>query len=163
MCGPSIQPAHTVLFILGVSVCHSTSQRESRPTERSSSALFAALAFGGCAGCGSSGAPASVTTLVPVKGKVTLKGEPLTTGTIRFEPDDFGRAASGKLQSDGTYVLTTNKDGDGVVPGHHRVSITNLDPKSKAAAIPKKQWAAIMAKLEAEVSADKTEINFDIP
>ena len=54
-------------------------------------ALFAALAFGGCAGCGSSGAPASVTTLVPVKGKVTLKGEPLTTGTIRFEPDDFGR------------------------------------------------------------------------
>ena len=74
-------------------------------------------------------------SLIPVKGKVTFKGEPLTTGLVRFEPDDFGRPASGKLQSDGTFVLSTLKEGDGVVAGHHRVSITSLDPKSKAAAI----------------------------
>ncbi len=134
------------------------------PVRASKLALFAALVLGGCSGCGSGGAAdSSLSTLVPVKGKVTFKGEPLTTGTIRFEPDDFGRAASGKLQPDGTYVLSTLKEGDGVVPGHHRVSITNLDPKSKAGALPKKQWAAAMANLEADVSADKTEINFDIP
>ena len=80
----------------------------------------------------------TVPDLIPVKGKVTLKGQPLTTGTIRFEPDDFGRPASGKLQSDGTFVLSTPKEGDGVVPGHHRVSITNIGPKSKEGALPKK-------------------------
>jgi hypothetical protein len=137
--------------------------KRSTPDRAIKLALFAAVALGGCSGCGSSGAPASVSTLVPAKGKVTFKGQPLTSGTIRFEPDDFGRAASGTIQPDGSFVLSTLKDGDGVVPGHHRVSITNLDPKSKAAAVPKKQWAAAMAKLEADVSADKTEYNFDIP
>ena len=68
-------------------------------------------------------------SLIPVKGKVTYKGQPLTTGTVRFEPDGYGRMASGKLQSDGTYVLSTLKEADGVVAGTHRVFITDLDKK----------------------------------
>ncbi len=101
-------------------------------------------------------------TLVPVKGKVTFKGQPLTTGTIRFEPDDYGRAAGGKLQSDGTFVLTTNKEGDGVIPGHHRVYFTNLNPKAKPGPVPKKYTTPTTSKLEAEVSAEQTEFAFDL-
>jgi hypothetical protein len=123
--------------------------------------MLALIVLGPCTGCGVGGA-GTLPSLIPVKGKVTFKGEPLTTGVVHFEPDDFGRPANGKLQSDGTFVLSTLKEGDGVVAGHHRVSITGLDRKSKAAAMPKKQWAAAMAKLEADVSADKTEFTFDI-
>src|SRR5271165_2392317 len=91
-------------------------------------AMAAAMLFGLCSGCGAQGS-GTLAPLLQVKGKIFFKGQPLTTGTVRFEPDDFGRPASGKLQSDGTFVLTTLKEGDGVVAGHHRVSITNPDAK----------------------------------
>jgi hypothetical protein len=123
--------------------------------------ILALVLLGACTGCGTGGA-GTLPGLIPVKGKVTFKGEPLTTGTVRFEPDDYGRPASGKLQSDGTFVLSTFKEGDGVVAGHHRVSVTDLDRKSKAGALPKKQWAAATSKLEADVSAEQTEFTFDI-
>ena len=65
--------------------------------------------------------------LLPVKGKVTYKGQPVAKGTIRFEPDGYGRPATGRLQSDGSFVLGTNKEGDGVVAGAHRVSVSGFD------------------------------------
>ena len=58
-------------------------------------------------GCGSG--QVAVAPLVPVKGKVTYKGKALTVGNVRFEPDGYGRMATGKLQSDGTFVLSTTK------------------------------------------------------
>jgi hypothetical protein len=65
--------------------------------------------------------------LIPVKGKVTYKGKPLAMGMISFVPDGYGREARGDIQSDGSFVLTTYKEGDGVVAGEHRVTITGLD------------------------------------
>jgi hypothetical protein len=124
-------------------------------------AVVTAMLLGCVGGCGAQGS-GTLPQLIPVKGKVTLKGQPVTNGTIRFEPDDYGRAASGKLQSDGTFVLTTQKEGDGVVPGHHRVSITNYDTKSKEGALLRKTLNASKSKLEADVSAEKTEFSFDI-
>jgi hypothetical protein len=125
-------------------------------------ALVGALFLGCWSGCGVKGA-GTLPSLIPVKGKVTFKGEPLTSGTIHFEPDDFGRPATGKLQSDGTFVLTTLKQGDGVVPGHHKVSITETDRKTKTFALLKKYANSPTFRLEADVSADKTEFAFDIP
>ncbi len=127
------------------------------------SALLSALLLGCCAGCGARG-DGTLPDLIPVKGRVFLNGQPLTTGTIRFEPDDFGRPASGNLQSDGTFVLTTLKDGDGVVPGHHQVSITDSNLKSKTAAALKKFTSSkTTKKLEADVSPEKTDFTFEIP
>ena len=57
------------------------------------------------AGAADAGA-ATLPSLIPVKGKVTYKGQPLTKGTVRFEPDGYGRMATGKIQPDGTYVLS---------------------------------------------------------
>jgi hypothetical protein len=112
-------------------------------------------------GCGAKNA-GTLAELIPVKGKVTFNGQPLTIGTIRFEPDDFGRPASGKLQSDGTFVLSTLKEGDGVVAGHHVVSISNFDMKSKEGALLRQYFKTSKTKLEADVSAQHTEFTFDL-
>ncbi len=125
-------------------------------------ALLAALLLGCCSGCGAKGA-GTLPDLIPVKGKITFKGQPLTTGTVHFEPDDFGRPATGKLQSDGTFVLSTLREADGVVAGHHRVSVTGTNTKSKSGAVPKKYWNGMTSKLEADVSPEQTEFTFDIP
>jgi hypothetical protein len=124
-------------------------------------ASVALFLLAGCAGCGASGV-GTLPSLIPVKGKVTFKGQPLSKGTVHFEPDDYGRPASGELQSDGTFILTTHKQGDGVVAGHHRVYITDTDLKSKTGAVPKKYSTPTASKLEAEVSSEKTEFPFDI-
>src|SRR4051794_18550874 len=77
-------------------------------------ATLALFLLAACAGCGAKGA-GTLPNLIPVKGKVTFKGQPLTKGTVHFEPDDYGGPAAGQLQADGSFVLTTAKEGDGVV------------------------------------------------
>jgi len=121
---------------------------------------LAALLFGPCWGCGpSSGTPV---TLIPVKGKVTYKGQPVTKGIIQFEPDGYGRTASGHLQSDGTFELTTLKPGDGVVAGEHRISIVELDKSLAKDRALKKYGSPNTSRLTAEVSLEKTEFAFDL-
>lgn len=77
-------------------------------------------------GCGEGDYPTTRVT-----GAVTYNGKPVTTGKIRFVPlgespdESFpGKPAQGAVQSDGTFVLTTYKDGDGAILGKHRVYYT---------------------------------------
>ena len=74
------------------------------------------LVVGTAWGCGNDA------TLAPVEGVVRLDGQPLTTGTINFVPDE-GRTASGKIASDGTFRLSTPGEGDGARIGNNGVSI----------------------------------------
>lgn len=83
-------------------------------------------------------------------------------GTVTFEPDDdYGRPARGELQSDGTFELTTDKKGDGVVAGNHKVYIANINPKSKVG-LPKKYMTPTTSKLNADVSPERTEFTFEL-
>jgi hypothetical protein len=109
------------------------------------------------AGCGASEGPG--TRIVPVKGKVTFKGQPLTKGVIKFRPVDQGREASGTIQRDGTFVLSTFKEGDGAALGLNQVSIRFTGAKE---IIPKKYLAFLTSKLEAEVTLEKTEFTFEL-
>jgi hypothetical protein len=111
-------------------------------------------------GCGQ--AQAELPDLIPVKGKVTYKGQPVSKGVIRFEPDGYGRPANGKLNSDGTFVLTTLKEGDGVVAGQHRVYITNTGKSVAKEAVPKKYTSPNTSKLVADVDKEHTEFNYDL-
>jgi hypothetical protein len=122
--------------------------------------LLAASCCVACWGCG----PGSGTTgsLIPVKGRVTYKGQPVTTGVIKFEPDGYGREARGKIQSDGTFVLTTYKDGDGVVAGHHVVTVFDMGIKSPRNAVAKKYAEAASSGLTADVDAEHAEFTFDL-
>lgn len=84
---------------------------------------------GALTGCGSGGDFATA----PAKGIVTCSGQPLTGGTIYFSPIGTpgktgkdgaitGKPATGEIQSDGTFILTTYRDNDGAVVGKHRVT-----------------------------------------
>jgi hypothetical protein len=78
-------------------------------------------------GCGGSSGEFQ---LAPVKGKVIYNGQPVTSGSIHFRPIAVqgakegmqGKPASGQVQSDGTFVLTTFRQGDGAIVGKHEVS-----------------------------------------
>ena len=82
------------------------------------------------AGCGNDGPPTA-----KVSGTVTLDGDPLPFGSVVFSPPD-GRAASGAIQSDGSFTLGTFTDGDGAVLGRHQVAVIarkKLDDSSPGA------------------------------
>jgi hypothetical protein len=73
------------------------------------------IIFSGC----SDGRPERV----PVAGVVLLNSKPLARGVIRFVPSE-GRPASGLIDEQGRFSLTTYESKDGVMPGVHRVEVT---------------------------------------
>ncbi len=88
---------------------------------------FVLLASLGCGGGG-----------VGVSGKVTFEdGTPLTTGEVAFRTNSF--AATGKINPDGTYSLSSSKEGDGVPKGTYQVTvkaIQSVDPPPGALSDP---------------------------
>lgn len=60
--------------------------------------------------------------IVPVSGMVTLDGQPLTYGHIQILPAGW-RPASGKLDGNGRFTLTTTNVNDGCPIGTHPVVI----------------------------------------
>jgi hypothetical protein len=76
--------------------------------------------------------PGNGLNLAKVSGKVTYKGEPVKNGTVFFRPDEakgtVGPAAVGSITSNGSYVMSTESAGDGVIVGHHKVGITGVEP-----------------------------------
>ena len=59
---------------------------------------------------------------VKVSGTVTIDGQPLTRGNVKFVPSG-GRPSSGKLDEQGRFTLTCYDGNDGAIPGRHRVQI----------------------------------------
>lgn len=69
-------------------------------------------------GCGSN------SDLARVKGRVTLEGQPLEDGTVRFQPiEEGGSSSSGTTDAKGRYELMYSFDTPGATPGEHVVSI----------------------------------------
>lgn len=66
-----------------------------------------------------------------VSGTVTCGGRTLTEGMVVFTPvgdserknHDTGRSASGLIEEDGSFVLTTYRKGDGAIIGTHTVTV----------------------------------------
>lgn len=75
----------------------------------------------GCSG----GAPAGPKT-VRASGKVTYKNIPVEGATVSFLGDGKIAPAIAITDSLGSFVLTTNRSGDGAVPGVHRVTVTKI-------------------------------------
>lgn len=109
----------------------------------------------------------------PVKGTFTFQGKPLETGEIVFFPDSGERIANGKIQPDGTFVLTTYDEGDGAFPGTHKVTIVSErdmegvsaeDPEAsmEPSYIPTKYNLQKTSGLTAEVKDGENEINFEL-
>ena len=61
-------------------------------------------------------------TRVPVSGIVTIDGQPLNRGNIKFVPKE-GRPSAGTIGSDGRFTLTCYDGNDGALLGTHRVQV----------------------------------------
>lgn len=120
-----------------------------------------------------------------VRGQVTVGTNPLTEGMITFFPEK-GRAATSRIEPDGTFRLTTFKPGDGAILGQHRVTIdavklsgavgpvpTSFEEELVMGGIPSggqvvwlvpQEYATLQTtKLTAEVKPGENEIDFDLP
>jgi hypothetical protein len=112
-------------------------------------------------------------SLATVDGVVRRDGQPLTTGTVRFVPA-AGRAATGQIQSDGTFRLGTHEEGDGAAIGMHKVAIIayetagNGRPAYEAGAqpnkplVPQRYMAVGTSGLTFEVKPGKNHAPFDL-
>jgi hypothetical protein len=81
--------------------------------------------IGTLVGCGDSSVK-----LLPVSGKVTVDGQPLTTGSVSFRPEKGSASAQepgGDIEDDGTYRLFTAGK-EGALPGRYRVLVVAVDP-----------------------------------
>ena len=71
-----------------------------------------------CVGCGKN---------VPLKGKVLdVDGNPITVGMVNFASEK-GELSRAKIQSDGSYVVGTMKETDGLPPGKYKVYVTGAE------------------------------------
>jgi hypothetical protein len=80
-----------------------------------------------------------------VRGAVTFKGQPVKSGVLIFSPiaqndqQPPGKAATGDIQPDGSYQLSTYKLHDGAVVGRHRIrympAFEENDEKTDAAPV----------------------------
>ena len=79
----------------------------------------------------------------PVKGKVNVKGKPMTGGTIIFEYAGEGSDApkvspgepfrvTGKIDNEGAFNLVAYVGSEGVPAGHYKVGISNARGRSES-------------------------------
>lgn len=107
-------------------------------------------------GCGD-----STPKVVPVRGKVTLNGQPLSTGRVMTLPT-MGRGAGGEINADGTFELTTPDFGKGAAPGVHKVAVqaydnagvANLETAAGKSLVPERYGNPATSGLMINVTAD---------
>jgi hypothetical protein len=87
--------------------------------------LIIGLALAWVAGCKSSGPK-----MIHIRGMVSYKGAPLTNvtqGIVRYSPKEVGtaaREATGRIQPDGSFVMTTFQKDDGVMLGEYDITVS---------------------------------------
>ena len=87
-------------------------------------------------GCGGSPGPETAYA----RGTVKMNGEPVTSGRVMFYPaeskgDGTGKPASGHLDSNGEFELSTYGSGDGAVVGEHLVTVLDTESGGEAGPI----------------------------
>ncbi|MBA3481582.1 MAG: hypothetical protein H0T51_07185 [Pirellulales bacterium] len=108
-------------------------------------------------GCGDGGT-------VPVTGTVkNADGSDLQfeSGLVVFEPMDEGKAASGAVEPDGSFVMMTETPGDGVAPGNYKVVLNVFkNYREQELSVPETYANAATTPLTARVDADNNHFDF---
>jgi hypothetical protein len=104
--------------------------------------------------------------MAPVRGTVTVDGQPLAEGRVMFTPVgkgelNSGKPAYGRIQSDGSFVLYTYGDDDGAIVGEHGVTVINTAENSAPANGPKFTRVSLPRHFEV-VAGQDNEIDIDI-
>ncbi len=92
-----------------------------RPSLRSIATIASLHLAAATFGCGGSDHPPTAR----VHGTVTIDGQPVESGEIRFYPEK-GRMAMGEITG-GEYTLRTFGSSDGAVLGNHKVTISAVE------------------------------------
>jgi len=90
-----------------------------------------------CTGCGSGEPPTG-----SIAGKVTFKGQPLTTGVITLVNEEAGLGASGELDVSGNYRI------ESIRTGQYKVAVHNPPPPPESGAVPKNWKLSIPEKYQ---------------
>lgn len=125
------------------------------------------------AGCGESGPE-----LAPVKGKITVNGEPIEKVRVEYHTQTDGPNSAALTDADGNYELTiVGEDTKGAVVGKHKVVVIDVGVVTKFVGRAEdvditggkkrrthsKYSNVMLTPLEATVnSGENPEINFDI-
>lgn len=106
----------------------------------------------------------------PVDGKVSFKGQPITSGMVLLTPTDSGHAATGNLEKDGSFRLTTFQKNDGAVAGKYQVAIQVFPTEGaglpgaefagKTPPVPLKYGSPASSGLTAEIKAGENHLDF---
>ncbi|MFG0261269.1 MAG: hypothetical protein ACF788_02640 [Novipirellula sp. JB048] len=130
-------------------------------------ALLASLSLG-LAGC----TPSNELATVPVSGKISFEGQPLSTGSVIFIPTGGGPTADANIGPNGEYALGTYDKSDGVPPGEYNVMVVAMSEQDSIDAetatgsgslIPNRYGDPSKSGLTASVTAgEANEINFDL-
>lgn len=64
--------------------------------------------------------------VIQTTGQVLYKGKPVDSASVFFAAEDNSRSGYALTDKGGRFRLTTFEEGDGVVPGRHRVTITKV-------------------------------------
>jgi hypothetical protein len=124
----------------------------------------ACLVLLGLAGCGGN-------RTYPVHGKLFYDdGQPireLAGATITFTSAQLGKSATGMIQSDGSFQLTTLRPNDGAYPGTYQVMITQPHPnaerrETRKPAVDVAYEYPQRSKLEATVEPKDNEFTFKL-
>ena len=103
--------------------------------------------------------------VIKTSGVCLCEGEPIASGWVQLSPipeNDKtlpGKTAMGRIQADGSFVLSTYSEGDGAVLGPHRVRIMEPampEPREIAdgAEVPVKHGCTLPEELVVEVLPD---------
>jgi len=110
-----------------------------------------------CTGCGPGAPPTG-----SISGKVTFKGEPVTTGVITLVNDEAGLGASGELDASGNFRI------DSIQTGQYKVAVyrpppppeSNVDLKNWKLSIPGKYQDIETSGLTATVNEGENTADF---
>lgn len=110
-------------------------------------------------GCSQSDQPQAY----PTSGVVYFNGKPMQGGgAISFVPvvSQVGKMAGGKIRDDGTFTMSTYKDGDGSIAGKFRVMIMQSVSKEPEMIVPDGGGEPVMASGPIETVAKSQQIPF---
>lgn len=105
------------------------------------SALILTMCFMTVLGCDSG------PKVVPVSGVVRIDGQPLPAGFVQVAPTNH-RAATGKIDADGRFTLTTTIPNDGCAVGTHAVAVIGTESMGPS----RQKWHAPMKYTSADTS-----------
>jgi hypothetical protein len=102
---------------------------------------------------------------VPVSGRVTIDGQPVSFGNIRFAPAAGGRVAMSHISADGGFQLTTYKSGDGCTLGQHAVTVSSFKDLSDTIRhwhVPKKYSQLATSSLEVKIDGPSDLLHLEL-